>query len=130
VISHRCAAASPGELGEEAKEFRATGKEAGEECTQGTDRAERTTQIHVLAVSAENGGQQHRTEPSERQASRLGQCSGMTVTRGGAVRLLDDPARLTLASVVEPGALGRDRGLGVGAQGVGAVVVVGGRQGR
>jgi hypothetical protein len=47
-----------GELGpEEAKEFRDTGKYGGEEHTQkGAHCAERSCQIHVLVVSAENGG--------------------------------------------------------------------------
>ena len=49
-----------GELGpEEAKEFRDTGKYGGEEHTQkGAECAERSSQIHVLVVSAENGGKQ------------------------------------------------------------------------
>jgi hypothetical protein len=49
-----------GELGpEEAKEFRDTGKDGGEEHTQkGAECAERSSQIHVLVVSAENGGKQ------------------------------------------------------------------------
>jgi hypothetical protein len=52
--------ALPGELGpEEAKEFRDTGKYGGEEHTQkGAECAERSSQIHVLVVSAENGGKQ------------------------------------------------------------------------
>jgi len=49
-----------GELGpEKAKEFRDTGKDGGEEHTQkGAECAERSSQIHVLVVSAENGGKQ------------------------------------------------------------------------
>jgi hypothetical protein len=49
-----------GELGpEEAKEFRDTGKYGGEEHTQkGAECTERSSQIHVLVVSAENGGKQ------------------------------------------------------------------------
>ena len=49
-----------GELGpEEAKEFRDTGKYGGEEHTQkGAECAERSSQIHVPVVSAENGGKQ------------------------------------------------------------------------
>ena len=49
-----------GELGpEEAKEFRDTGKYGGKEHTQkGAECAERRSQIHVLVVSAENGGKQ------------------------------------------------------------------------
>jgi hypothetical protein len=44
---------------EEAKEFRDTGKHGGEEHTQkGAEYAERSRQIHVLVVSAENGGKQ------------------------------------------------------------------------
>jgi hypothetical protein len=44
---------------EEAKEFRDTGKHGGEEHTQkGAEYAERSSQIHVLVVSAENGGKQ------------------------------------------------------------------------
>lgn len=47
-----------GELGpEEAKELRDTGKYGGEEHTQeGAECTERSSQIHVLVVSAENGG--------------------------------------------------------------------------
>ena len=51
-----------GELGpEEAKEFRDTGKYGGEDHTQkDAECAERSSQIHVLVVSAENGGKQLR----------------------------------------------------------------------
>ena len=47
-----------GELGpEEAKEFRDTGKYGGEEHTQKcAEWAERSSQVHVLVVSAENRG--------------------------------------------------------------------------
>jgi hypothetical protein len=50
-----------GELGpEEAKEFRDTGKYGGEEHTQkGAECAERSSQIHVLVLSAENGRKQY-----------------------------------------------------------------------
>jgi hypothetical protein len=49
-----------GELGEAAKKFGDTDKYAGEECTQeGPECAERTAQIHVLVVSAENGAKHH-----------------------------------------------------------------------
>lgn len=49
-----------GELGpEKAKKFRDTGKDGGEEHTQKcAECAERSSQIHVLVVSAENGGKQ------------------------------------------------------------------------
>jgi hypothetical protein len=49
-----------GQLGaEDAKEFRDTGKYGGKEHTQkGAECAERRSQIHVLVVSAENGGKQ------------------------------------------------------------------------
>lgn len=44
---------------EEPKEFRDTGEYGGEEHTQkGAECAERRSQIHVLVVSAENGGKQ------------------------------------------------------------------------
>jgi hypothetical protein len=48
------------ERAEVAKEFRDTDEQGGEERTQeGADHAERTTQIHVPVVSAENGGKPH-----------------------------------------------------------------------
>jgi hypothetical protein len=55
---------SSGELGpEETKEFRDTGKYGGEEHTEkGAECAERSSQIHVQVVSAENGGK-HLSRP-------------------------------------------------------------------
>ena len=61
AVQSACASERPsGELGpEEAKEFGDPGKYGGKEHTQkGAERAERRSQIHVLVVSAENGGKQ------------------------------------------------------------------------
>lgn len=57
-----------GELGpKEAKEFRDTGKYGGEEQTEkGAEGAERSSQIHVLVVSAKNGGKTSRSASDSR----------------------------------------------------------------
>jgi hypothetical protein len=94
-----------GELGpEKAKEFRDTGKDGGEEHTQkGAECAERSSQIHVLVVSAENGGKQlgQPRIPALPQghSGTLAQVSVLSSRNGFAFVVVRSPLLISLARV-------------------------------